>query len=133
MVCHSMHCSKCFIYVNFSEGVLLVVTPLLPGLGRSPGEGISHPLQYSWASLVAQLVKNPPAMRETWVQSQGWVDPLGEGKGDPLQSLCPDSPESLHSLENSMDCIVQGVAKSRTRMRDFHSSPLLPALFKIHF
>ena len=39
----------------------------IPGLGRSPGEEISHPLQYSWASLVAQLVKNPPAMWETWV------------------------------------------------------------------
>ena len=38
---------------------------LIPGLGQSPGEGISYPLQYSWASLVAQLVKNPPAMRET--------------------------------------------------------------------
>ena len=37
----------------------------IPGLGRSPGEGIGYPLQYSWASLVAQLVKNPPAMRET--------------------------------------------------------------------
>ena len=46
-----------------------------PGLGRSPGEGISYPLQYSWASLVAQLVKNLPAMRETWVQSLGWKDP----------------------------------------------------------
>ena len=39
----------------------------LPGLGRSTGEGIGYPLQYSWASLVAQLVKNPPVMRETWV------------------------------------------------------------------
>ena len=39
----------------------------IPGLGRSPGEGISYPLQYSWVSLVAQMVKNPPAMRETWV------------------------------------------------------------------
>ena len=39
---------------------------LIPGLGRSSGEGIGYPLQYSWASLVAQLVKNPPAMRETW-------------------------------------------------------------------
>ena len=38
----------------------------IPGLGRSPGEGMSYPLQYSWASLVAQLVKNPPAMGETW-------------------------------------------------------------------
>ena len=39
----------------------------IPGSGRSAAEGIGYPLQYSWASLVAQLVKNPPAMRETWV------------------------------------------------------------------
>ena len=39
-----------------------------------------HPLQYSWASLVAQLVKNLPAMQETWVQSLSWVDPLEKGK-----------------------------------------------------
>ena len=44
----------------------------IPGLGRSAGEGIGYPLQYSWASLVAQLVKNPPAMWETWVGSLGW-------------------------------------------------------------
>ena len=44
---------------------------LIPGLGRSTGEGIGYPLQYSWASLVAQLVKNLPAVRETWVQSLG--------------------------------------------------------------
>ena len=47
-----------------------------PGLGRSAGEGIGYPLQYSWASLVAQLVKNSPAMWETWVRSLGWEDPL---------------------------------------------------------
>ena len=40
---------------------------LIPGSGRSPGEGIGYPLQYSWASFVAQLVKNPPEMQETWV------------------------------------------------------------------
>ena len=39
----------------------------IPGLRSSPGEGISYPLQNSWASLVAQVVKNPPAMQETWV------------------------------------------------------------------
>ena len=49
---------------------------LIPGSGRSPGEGMGYPLQYSWASLVTQLVKNPPAMQETWVQSSGWEDPL---------------------------------------------------------
>ena len=51
-----------------------------PGLGRSAGGGIGYPLQYSWASLVAQLVKNPPAMRETWVQPLGWEDPLEKGR-----------------------------------------------------
>ena len=54
-------------------------TGLIPGSGRSSGEGIGYPLQYSWASLVAQLVKNPPAMRETWVLSLGWEDPLEKG------------------------------------------------------
>ena len=48
----------------------------IPGLGRSAGEGIGYPLQYSWASLVAQLVKNLPAMWETLVRSVGWEDPL---------------------------------------------------------
>ena len=48
----------------------------IPGSGRSPGEGNGYPLQYSWTSHEAQLVKNPPAMRGTWVQSQGWEDPL---------------------------------------------------------
>ena len=52
----------------------------IPGSGRSPGEGIGYPLQYSWASLMAQLVKNPPAMWEAWVRSLGWEDPLEKGK-----------------------------------------------------
>ena len=51
----------------------------IPGLGRSLGRGHGNPLQYSWASRVAQLVKNPPAMWETWVQSLGWEDPLEKG------------------------------------------------------
>jgi len=49
-------------------------------MGRSAGEGISYPLQYSWASLVAQMVKNPPAMWEAWLQSLGWEDSLEKGK-----------------------------------------------------
>ena len=52
----------------------------IPGLGTSAGEGIGHPLQYSWASLVAQQLKNLPAMRETWVRSLGGEDPLEKGK-----------------------------------------------------
>ena len=52
----------------------------IPGLGRSPGERIGYPLQYAWASLVAQLVKNLSAMWETWVWSLGWEDLLEKGK-----------------------------------------------------
>ena len=53
---------------------------LSPESGRSTGEGKVYPLQYFWASLVAQLVKNLPAMQETWVRSLGWEDPLEKGK-----------------------------------------------------
>ena len=52
----------------------------IPGSRRSAGEEVGYPLQYSWASLVAQLVKNLPAMQETWVGSLGWEDPLEKGK-----------------------------------------------------
>ena len=52
---------------------------MIPGSGISAGEGIGYPLQYSWAFLVAQLVKNLPAMRETWIRSLGWEHPLGKG------------------------------------------------------
>ena len=51
----------------------------IPGSGRSAGEGIDYPPQYSWASLVAQLVKNLPAMWESWVPSLGWEYPLEKG------------------------------------------------------
>ena len=122
----------------------------IPGSGRSPWKGIGYPLQYSWASLVAQLVKNLPAVRETLVWFLGWKihwirhrlpTPVflglpcgspgkesacngrdlglipglgrspGEGKGYPLW---------YSGLENSMDCIVHGVAKTCTRLSDFH-------------
>ena len=53
---------------------------LIPGSGRSAEEGIGYTLQYSWASLVAQLVKDSPAMQETWVQFLSWEDPLEKGK-----------------------------------------------------
>ena len=46
----------------------------IPGSGSSLGERIGYPLQHSWASLVAQMVKNPPEMQETWVQSLGWEE-----------------------------------------------------------
>ena len=52
---------------------------LILGSGSHPREGISYSLQYLWASLVAQTVKNPPAMQDTWVLSLGWEDLLEEG------------------------------------------------------
>ena len=68
----------------------------IPGSGSSTGEGIGYPLQYSWAFLVAQLVKNPPAM--TWVQSLGWEDPLDKGKTTPVFW-----PEEFDGLYNPWD------------------------------
>ena len=83
----------------------------IPGLGRFPGEGIGYLLQYSGASPVAQLVKNLPAMLKTWVWSLVWEDPLEKG-------MVTHSSKNL--LENFMDGVVHGVAKSCTRMKDFH-------------
>ena len=71
-----------------------VDTGSIPGLGRSSGEGKGYPLLYSWASLVAQMVKNLSAMRETWDRSLGWKDPPGEGKSYPLQYSCLEN--SIH-------------------------------------
>ena len=71
--------------------------------------GLGSFLPLKRAFLVAQLGKNPPAMRETWVPSLGGGRFPGEGKGYPLLGL-----------ENSMDCIVHRVAKSQTRLSDFH-------------
>jgi len=79
---------------------------LIPGLGRFTGEGIGYPIQYSWAFLVAQLVKNLLAMQKTWVQLLGWEDPLEKVKATyPLQ---------YPGLENSLDYTVHGVANSQT-------------------
>ena len=67
----------------------------IPGLGRSSGEGIGYPLQYSEASLVAWLVKNPPAMRETWVRSLGWEDLLEKGKATHCSILALRIPRTV--------------------------------------
>ena len=56
------------------------------------------PLQYSWAFLVAQTVKNPPAMRETWVQSLGWEDPLEKGKAAHSSILAWSIPWTVQSM-----------------------------------
>ena len=89
----------------------------IPGLGRSAGEGIGYPLQYSWASLVAQLVKNLPAMWETWVRSLGREDPLKKGKATYSSILVWKIPWTVY-----------GVAKSWTQLSDFHFSRILVLL-----
>ena len=77
-------------------------TSSIPGSGRSPGVGIGYPLQYSWASFVTQLVKNPP---ETWVRSLDWEDPLEKGKATHSGILAwriPWTVESMGSQESDM-------------------------------
>ena len=78
----------------------------IPGLGRSAGEGVGYPLQYSWASLVTQTVNNLCSI-------PGLGRSPGEGNGYPHQ---------YSGLENSMDCIVREVTKSRTQLRRLSSS-----------
>ena len=74
----------------------------IPRSGRSTGEGIGYPLQYSGASLVAQMVKNPLARRETWVQPLGWEDPLEAWQPTPVflpgESLRTEEPGRLQSI-----------------------------------
>ena len=71
---------------------------MIPGMGRSTGEGICYPLQYAGDSLVAQLVKNPPAMWETWVQPLGLEDPLEKGKATHSSILAWRIPWTIQSI-----------------------------------
>jgi len=70
-------------------------------LGNSPAEGIGYPLQYSWASLVAQLEKNLLAMWETWVRSLGWEDLLEKGKTTHPTILAWRMPRTVHGVPKS--------------------------------
>ena len=70
----------------------------IPGSGRSAGEETGYPLQYSWASLVAQLVKNQPAIWETLVQFLGWEDPLEKGKATHSSILAWRIPWTVWSM-----------------------------------
>ena len=82
------------------------------GLGRSAGEGIGYPLQCSWVSLVAQLVKNPLVLWETWVRSLGWKDPLEKGKATHSSILAWRIPWIAYSMGS----------QSQTRLSNFHLS-----------
>ena len=75
---------------------------MIPVSGRSPGEGTGYPLQISCASLVAQMVKNLPGMQETWLQPQGWEDPLEESTATHSSILawrvtCTEQPGGLQA------------------------------------
>ena len=67
---------------------------MIPGSGRSLGKGIGYPLQYSWASPVAQVVKNLPTMQETWVRSLGWEDTLEKGTATHSSMLAWRTPRT---------------------------------------
>ena len=87
---------------------------LIPRSGRSTEEGIDYPPEYSWASPVAQLVKNLHAVWETWARSLGWDDPLEKGKATHSSVLAWRVPWIV--------CTVNGVTKSQTLLSDFRFS-----------
>ena len=93
---------------------------LIPGSGRSSGGGIGYPLH--WAFLVAQMVKNLPAMRETWVRSLGWEDPLEKGMATHSSILA----WRIHMDRGAWRAAVHGVAKSRTQLSNLaqHSTSI---------
>ena len=106
-------------------------TGLILGLGRSPGEVIRFSLQYSWASLVAQMVKNPPTMQETWVRSLGWEDPLKIWKPTPVfltrefhghRSLAGASPWGCKESDTT----------ERLLLHSLHSTKVLSVCFLGH-
>ena len=87
---------------------------MIPGSGRSAGEGIGYPLQYSWGSLVAQTVKNLSAMQETWVRSLGWEDLLEEGMATHSSILAWRIPGD----RGAWWATVHRIAKSQTQLSD---------------
>ena len=90
----------------------------VPRSGRSPGEGIGYPLPYSWASLVAQMVKRLPAMRETWVRFLGREDPLEKEMAIHSSTLAWKIQWTL-AWKSLIGYTVHGVAKSPTRLSNF--------------
>ena len=86
----------------------------IPGSGRSPGQWIGYPLQYSWASLLIQALKNLPAVWETWVQSLGWEDALEAGVATHSSILAWRIPMD----GGGWRAIVHGVTKSHTWLSD---------------
>ena len=89
---------------------------LIPGLGRPPGDGKGYPPRCSWASLVAQLVKSPPALRETWVRSLGGEGPLEKGTAPHRSVLAWRVPRRVHGSHR-----VRRLSKSHFTSRLTHA------------
>ena len=87
---------------------------MIPGSQRFPGEAIGYPLKYSLVFLVAQTVKNLPAMWETWVRSLGWEDPLEKGMITQSNILAWRIPMD----RGAWQATAHGVAKSQTELSD---------------
>ena len=110
----------------------------ISGSERYAGEGIGYPLQYSWASLVAQLVKNLTTMQETWVQSLGWEHTLEKGKATHSRVLAWRIPRTtVHgvSTRKSIPALpsLPGL-QSRTQLSGFHFNLfMLGVLFPFHW
>ena len=102
--------------MGYKIGAFLVAQLLNPsslsGLRSFPGEGIGYPLQFSWASLLAQMVKNLFAMRETLVSSLGWEDSLEEG----MATHCSILAWRIPMDRGAWLAAVRGVTRSRTRL-----------------
>ena len=88
---------------------------MIPGLGRSPGEGIGYPLQYSWTFLVAQTVKNLPAMFETWVHCLDWEDPLEAVMATHSSNSWLENPHGQRSLEGYSPWVERSQMAHRTQ------------------
>ena len=92
---------------------------MIPKSGTSAGEGIGYPFQYSWASLVAQLVKNPPAVQETWVRSLGWHIPW---RRESLPSPASWAGE-FHGLYSPWGCKESDTTERLSLSLHFYSQP----------
>ena len=108
----------------------------IPGSGRSPGEGIGYTLQFSWASLVAQLVKNRPAMQESWVQSVGWEDPQEKGKATHSNTLAGRIPWTSpwgHKESDTAEWLSLGENRMQTILYNMYCVRCLVAQLKVEY
>ena len=99
---------------------------LIPGSGRSPKKGIGYQLQYSWASTVAQMVENLPAMQETWVRSLGWEDPLEEGMATNSSIVAWRIPMDREACWATVHWVAQSQTQPKRLSRQAGNPQLFP-------